>query len=195
MKCFHGTSLANAINIINGSTDKPTGLWQESDCDNMFYVFPLDKISNHFGLECYLPHERLHEIIHDVAWHGQTSLLFEPMHHTKYVVLEMEIDDFLLADDHSCPNMDDVASCIYIDDIKHVKFEAVHVGVLNPWDRPYFLTGILDRDNVNIHDMDPSLVKLATDLADHTTLHWSDIEIHTERYDIEHFKKLSWVNK
>lgn len=181
MKCFHGTSLDNAIRIINGSTDKPSGLWQESDRDNMFYVFPADKLSRH--LCCSNDVDRM---VKDVAWHGQTALLFEPNDRTMYVVLEMEIDEYLLADDHSCESMDDVASCISIGDIKHIEFKAVHVGALNLWDRPMLLAGIIDRDNVNTYCMDHRLVQLADNIPGSL---WRDIEVNTTRHEFPAFKK------
>lgn len=43
MKCFHGTTQENFINLINNG-DKPSGAWNCSDMDGNFYVYPENKI-------------------------------------------------------------------------------------------------------------------------------------------------------
>ena len=167
MKAFHGTSLKNALAIVNGSTDKNTGIWSVSDNDGAFYFYPVNKIADEYGLDIeYDFDDVIYQGINKAKWHGQAATCHAPTDETTFVVLEMSIPDDLIEDDFSCPNMDSIASFINIDDLGKVTFDFLHVGSMSVYHRPYVLSNVVWNDECfTDSEIDPDLLAMANLLA------------------------------
>ncbi|AZV02209.1 hypothetical protein Arno18_23 [Pectobacterium phage Arno18] len=193
MKCFHGTSLAKAIEIINGSTEKDTGLWNCCDRDGAFYVYPQNKIISSQCLdedEDDLQEQVLSWGINDALWHAQSATCKELAKDETYVILEMDIPDELLQDDHSANNMESQASFITEDDMERITFEACHVGQLNVYLRPFVLASIIENVNFSDFGVDESLLSMAQLLAANNVWLNTDEEANLSIFPINDFKEI-----
>lgn len=148
MKCFHGTTQENFLNLIyNG--DKPSGAWNCSDMDGNFYVYPENKI---YGDD---EEERISEGIQQALGNAAITAAFQ-MKTQNIVILELDIPEDELNDDYSCDNMSGVASFTEYFDLSWIK--KVYITEFNAMFSPFCLPSL---DNPNLNYIDESLELLA----------------------------------
>ena len=142
MKAFHGTTYENFVNLMKGG-DKPSGAWKASDCDGLFYIYPIDKMITEFlGLDDIIgvsaddyEEARQQGLFNALASGSFTAAL--AMKTQKIVVLELEIPDEELQNDWSCENMAHIASCVYGFDKNWIK--NVHSSEFHAMYSPFFI--------------------------------------------------------
>ncbi|EGE3643936.1 hypothetical protein DLV40_24230, partial [Shigella flexneri] len=100
---FHGTTQENFINLINGG-DKPSGVWNCSDMDGCFYVYPVNKF---YDVENLDDEQITDEGIRNALDSASITAAYQ-MKSQKLVILELDIPEDDLQDDWSCENMSDV---------------------------------------------------------------------------------------
>ena len=154
MKCYHGTTLKNFVNLLNGG-DKPEGIWNCSYMDDCFYVYPMNKI---IKTECLEDEEDSYireRCIQNALESGLITAAFQ-METQDVIVIEMDIPEEELEDDYSCDNMSDIASFTghfdknWIIGLHSTKFSAMYA--------PFFVP---DATNRNLGYVDDDLLSMA----------------------------------
>nr|DAJ98496.1 MAG TPA: hypothetical protein [Caudoviricetes sp.] len=152
MKCFHGTTQENFLNLINGG-EKPTGAWNCSDMDGYFYVYPVSKFCDVEEMdEEQITNEGLRN-----ALDSATITAAIQMKTQNIVILELEIPEDELQDDWSCENMSDIASFTEHFDKDWVK--KVYTTEFNAMYSPFFVPNLQNR---NLGYIDEKLEEVAT---------------------------------
>lgn len=149
MKCFHGTTQENFINLINNG-DKPSGAWNCSDMDGNFYVYPENKIDGDYAEE--IASEGIQQALGNAA----ITAAFQ-MKTQNIVILELDIPEDELQDDWSCENMSNIASFTGHFDKDWVK--KVYTTEFNAMYSPFFVPNLQNR---NLGYIDEKLEEVAT---------------------------------
>lgn len=152
MKCFHGTTQENFLNLINGG-EKPTGAWNCSDMDGCFYVYPANKIYDYDSLDDY---EITNEGLRNALDSATITAAFQ-MKTQNIVILELDIPEYELQDDWSCENMSDIASFTEHFDKDWIK--KVYTTEFNAMYSPFFVPNLQNR---NLGYIDEKLEEVAT---------------------------------
>lgn len=139
MKCFHGTTQENFVNLLNGG-DKPSGAWNCSDMDGCFYVYPASKF---YDVEEMDNEQITDEGIKNALDSASVTAAYQ-MKSQKIVILELDIPDEELQDDWSCENMSDVASFTEYFDKEWIK--KVYVTDFNAMYAPFFVPSLQNRN-------------------------------------------------
>ncbi|ATE86143.1 hypothetical protein Sf16_gp3 [Shigella phage Sf16] len=139
MKCFHGTTQENFVNLINGG-DKPSGVWNCSDMDGCFYVYPVSKF---YDVENLDDEQIIDEGIKNALDSASITAAYQ-MKSQKLVILELDIPEDDLQDDWSCENMSDVASFTEYFDKEWIK--KVYTTEFNAMYAPFFVPNLNNRD-------------------------------------------------
>lgn len=139
MKCFHGTTQENFVNLLNGG-DKPSGAWNCSDMDGCFYVYPVSKF---YDVEEMDNEQITDEGIKNALDSASITAAYQ-MKSQKIVILELDIPDEELQDDWSCENMSDVASFTEYFDKEWIK--KVYVTDFNAMYAPFFVPSLQNRN-------------------------------------------------
>ncbi|QBP33201.1 hypothetical protein Silverhawkium_gp115 [Shigella phage Silverhawkium] len=139
MKCFHGTTQENFVNLLNGG-DKPSGAWNCSDMDGCFYVYPVSKF---YDVEEMDNEQITDEGIKNALDSASITAAYQ-MKSQKIVILELDIPDEELQDDWSCENMSDVASFTEYFDKEWIK--KVYVTDFNTMYAPFFVPSLQNRN-------------------------------------------------
>lgn len=152
MKCFHGTTQENFVNLINGG-DKPSGAWNCSDSDGCFYVYPVNKF---YDLDSMNAEEITNEGLRNALDSATITAAFQ-MKTQNIVILELEIPEDELQDDWSCENMSDVASFTESFDKSWIK--KVYTTEFNAMYSPFFVPNL---KNPNLGYIDEKLEEVAS---------------------------------
>lgn len=152
MKCFHGTTQENFINLINGG-DKPSGAWNCSDMDGCFYVYPANKIYDYDSLD---DDEITNEGLRNALDSATITAAFQ-MKTQKIVILELDIPEDELQDDWSCENMSDIASFTEYFDKSWIK--KIYITEFNAMYSPFFVPNL---KNPNLSYVDEKLREVAS---------------------------------
>lgn len=152
MKCFHGTTQENFLNLINGG-EKPTGAWNCSDMDGCFYVYPVNKF---YDLASMDAEEITNEGLRNALDSATITAAFQ-MKTQNIVILELDIPEDELQDDWSCENMSDVASFTEYFDKGWVK--KVYTTEFNAMYSPFFVPNLQNR---NLGYVDEKLREVAS---------------------------------
>ncbi|QBP33069.1 hypothetical protein CHB7_gp117 [Enterobacteria phage CHB7] len=139
MKCFHGTTQENFVNLLNGG-DKPSGAWNCSDMDGCFYVYPVSKF---YDVEEMDNEQVTDEGIKNALDSASVTAAYQ-MKSQKIVILELDIPDEELQDDWSCENMSDVASFTEYFDKEWIK--KVYTTEFNAMYAPFFVPNLNNRN-------------------------------------------------
>lgn len=139
MKCFHGTTQENFVNLINGG-DKPSGIWNCSDMDGCFYVYPVSKF---YDVENLDDEQIIDEGIKNALDSASITAAYQ-MKSQKLVILELDIPEDDLQDDWSCENMSDVASFTEYFDKEWIK--KVYTTEFNAMYAPFFVPNLNNRN-------------------------------------------------
>ncbi|AUV62867.1 hypothetical protein FDI99_gp031 [Shigella phage Sf14] len=139
MKCFHGTTQENFVNLINGG-DKPSGVWNCSDMDGCFYVYPVSKF---YDVENLDDEQIIDEGIKNALDSASITAAYQ-MKSQKLVILELDIPEDDLQDDWSCENMSDVASFTEYFDKEWIK--KVYTTEFNAMYAPFFVPNLNNRN-------------------------------------------------
>ncbi|URY12422.1 hypothetical protein [Shigella phage ESh20] len=139
MKCFHGTTQENFVNLINGG-DKPSGVWNCSDMDGCFYVYPVSKF---YDVENLDDKQIIDEGIKNALDSASITAAYQ-MKSQKLVILELDIPEDELQDDWSCENMSDVASFTEYFDKEWIK--KVYTTEFNAMYAPFFVPNLNNRN-------------------------------------------------
>lgn len=139
MKCFHGTTQENFVNLINGG-DKPSGVWNCSDMDGCFYVYPVSKF---YDVENLDDEQIIDEGIKNALDSASITAAYQ-MKSQKLVILELDIPEDELQDDWSCENMSDVASFTEYFDKEWIK--KVYTTEFNAMYAPFFVPNLNNRN-------------------------------------------------
>ena len=139
MKCFHGTTQENFVNLINGG-DKPTGAWNCSDSDGCFYVYPVNKF---YDLDSMDDEEITNEGLRNALDSATITAAFQ-MKTQNIVILELDIPEDELQDDWSCENMSDVASFTEYFDKDWIK--KIYTTEFNAMYAPFFVPNLNNRN-------------------------------------------------
>lgn len=139
MKCFHGTTQENFVNLLNGG-DKPSGAWNCSDMDGCFYVYPVSKF---YDIEEMDDEQITDEGIKNALDSASITAAYQ-MKSQKIIILELDIPDEELQDDWSCENMSDVASFTEYFDKEWIK--KVYVTDFNAMYAPFFVPSLQNRN-------------------------------------------------
>ena len=139
MKCFHGTTQENFVNLINGG-DKPSGAWNCSDMDGCFYVYPVSKF---YDVENLDDEQIIDEGIKNALDSASITAAYQ-MKSQKLVILELDIPEDDLQDDWSCENMSDVASFTEYFDKEWIK--KVYTTKFNAMYAPFFVPNLNNRN-------------------------------------------------
>ncbi|ELT8207017.1 hypothetical protein R9D86_000397 [Escherichia coli] len=139
MKCFHGTTQENFVNLINGG-DKPSGVWNCSDMDGCFYVYPVNKF---YDVENLDDEQITDEGIRNALDSASITAAYQ-MKSQKLVILELDIPEDDLQDDWSCENMSDVASFTEYFDKEWIK--KVYTTEFNAMYAPFFVPNLNNRN-------------------------------------------------
>ena len=118
MKCYHGTTYENYLEIIKNNGFEYTGIktWNCSE-DDSTYFYTFDKVKKYQDLEEEANEYITQRAIESAFESARISASVQKSTSNKIIVLELEIDDDLLDDDFSCPNMDNIASFVMSDEI------------------------------------------------------------------------------
>jgi len=188
MKCYHGTTLENAIKIIKGENKSLDTVWNCSQ-DNSIYVYPESKLDDaDAGDDEYLEERGIQQAMESgfiaTAFYGSSLP----------VVLCFDIPEELLKDDYSCENMDAVASSYDTDQHGDVNQYITKIAVSERYNaelRLLYLSWVTKNCNFNLDDLDDLLLK-ALKLAAQVDI----MDIYDDLYDyeyrsetIENFKK------
>ena len=162
MKCYHGTTKKGLAAILSGENHKPTSPWNCSDQDGVMYFWPLDKTIESEGCEdesegCERAIGKAFE-----AAQVQAALTGE----SEMYVIVVDIDDDLLQDDNSAPNMADVASCIDMVDFDSSAVTDTHTCTFNKWHAPFVIKGLMQNPHFNTYAVDEDLLRVAEQLSD-----------------------------
>lgn len=152
MKCFHGTTQENFLNMMNGG-DKPSGAWNCSDSDGCFYVYPVSKF---YDLDSMDDEEITNEGLRNALDSATITAAFQ-MKTQNIVILELDIPEDELQDDWSCENMSDVASFTEHFDKSWIK--KVYTTEFNAMYSPFFVPNLKNR---NLGYIDEKLSEVAT---------------------------------
>lgn len=139
MKCFHGTTQENFVNLINGG-DKPSGVWNCSDMDGCFYIHPVSKF---YDVENLDDEQIIDEGIKNALDSASITAAYQ-MKSQKLVILELDIPEDDLQDDWSCENMSDVASFTEYFDKEWIK--KVYTTEFNAMYAPFFVPNLNNRN-------------------------------------------------
>ncbi|QBP32878.1 hypothetical protein KPS64_gp116 [Shigella phage KPS64] len=139
MKCFHGTTQENFVNLMNGG-DKPSGVWNCSDMDGCFYVYPVSKF---YDVENLDDEQIIDEGIKNALDSASITAAYQ-MKSQKLVILELDIPEDELQDDWSCENMSDVASFTEYFDKEWIK--KVYTTEFNAMYAPFFVPNLNNRN-------------------------------------------------
>lgn len=139
MKCFHGTTQENFVNLLNDG-DKPTGAWNCSDSDGCFYVYPVSKF---YDVESLDVEQITEEGIRNALDSASITAAFQ-MKSQKIVILELDIPEDELQDDWSCENMSDVASFTEHFDKSWIK--KIYTTDFNAMYAPFFVPNLNNRN-------------------------------------------------
>lgn len=151
MKCFHGTTQENFLNMMNGG-DKPSGAWNCSDSDGCFYVYPVNKF---YDLDSMDDEEITNEGLRNALDSATITAAFQ-MKTQNIVILELDIPEDELNDDWSCENMSDVASFTEYFDKNWIK--KVYTTEFNAMYSPFFVPNL---KNHNLGYVDEKLREVA----------------------------------
>lgn len=154
MKCYHGTTLKNFVNLLNGG-NKPEGIWNCSYMDDCFYVYPMDKVINS---ECLEDEEESYirdRCLQNALESGLITAAFQ-MESQDVIVIELEIPDEELEDDYSCDNMSGVASFTGYFDKDWII--GIHSTYFNSMYAPFFVPSHTNR---NLGYVDSELMGIA----------------------------------
>ena len=135
MKCFHGTTQENFVNLLNGG-EKPSGAWNCSDSDGCFYVYPVSKFDDVENLDA---EQITDEGIENALDSASITAAFQ-MKSQKIVILELDIPEDELQDDWSCENMSDVASFTEYFDKSWIK--KIYTTEFNAMYSPFFVPNL-----------------------------------------------------
>lgn len=152
MKCFHGTTQENFVNLINGG-DKPSGAWNCSDSDGCFYVYPVNKF---YDLDSMNAEEITNEGLRNALDSATITAAFQ-MKTQNIVILELDIPEYELQDDWSCENMSDIASFTESFDKDWIK--KVYITEFNSMYSPFFVPNL---KNPNLSYVDEKLKEVAS---------------------------------
>lgn len=139
MKCFHGTTQENFVNLMNGG-EKPSGAWNCSDSDGCFYVYPVSKF---YDVEDMDAEQITEEGIRNALDSASITAAFQ-MKSQKIVILELDIPEDELQDDWSCENMSDVASFTEYFDRAWIK--KIYTTEFNAMYAPFFVPNLNNRN-------------------------------------------------
>lgn len=139
MKCFHGTTQENFLNLINGG-EKPSGAWNCSDMDGCFYVYPVNKF---YDVEDMDAEQITDEGIKNSLDSASITAAFQ-MKSQNIVILELDIPEEDLQDDWSCENMSDVASFTEYFDKSWIK--KIYTTEFNAMYAPFFVPSLQNRN-------------------------------------------------
>jgi len=123
---FHGTTIDNALTMMIGDFSpqtKPSGTWNCSDDGCCLYLYSLDKYNDNCcdeGEDC-----NAHHIIEQAFDSAQITAALNNILRSELVVFEFEFE--LLEDDFSCPNMADVASVAFLNNITVKDVINIHI--------------------------------------------------------------------
>ncbi len=139
MKCFHGTTQENFVNLLSGG-EKPSGAWNCSDSDGCFYVYPVSKF---YDVEDMDAEQITEEGIRNALDSASITAAFQ-MKSQKIVILELDIPEDELQDDWSCENMSDVASFTEHFDKSWIK--KIYTTDFNAMYAPFFVPNLNNRN-------------------------------------------------
>lgn len=139
MKCFHGTTQENFVNLLSGG-EKPSGAWNCSDSDGCFYVYPVSKF---YDVEDMDAEQITEEGIRNALDSASITAAFQ-MKSQKIVILELDIPEDELQDDWSCENMSDVASFTEYFDRAWIK--KIYTTEFNAMYAPFFVPDLNNRN-------------------------------------------------
>lgn len=143
---FHGTTLKNWENIkVNGFYPE-NKTWYCSG-DREIYFYDLDKS----------PYDEKRDIIYDCINQAFSSAQIHASvnnyNSTELIVLELQVPENFCEDDFSCENMDNIATCVNIDDLDLSMIKKIHIcknGYL-PSLRIFYIGGMIKRNNYQIN--------------------------------------------
>lgn len=139
MKCFHGTTQENFVNLLSGG-EKPSGAWNCSDSDGCFYVYPVSKF---YDVDDMDAEQITEEGIRNALDSASITAAFQ-MKSQKIVILELDIPEDELQDDWSCENMSDVASFTEYFDKAWIK--KIYTTEFNAMYAPFFVPNLNNRN-------------------------------------------------
>jgi|TARA_A100001391_G_C5029018_1_gene267842 hypothetical protein len=174
MKCFHGTTKKGLNAILNSDGYKPNSPWTVSDNDGAMYVWPENKLAEQYDFE------DIEQMIYHAFESAEIQAVVEDS--TEIFVLEMEIPDQILEDDHSCDNMANIASFINMNDFSKNMIVNIYKTTLNKWNAPFIVANLLSNPNFNQWCLEEDLLSLAE------TLQNSDFYRDPTEFDFELYK-------
>ena len=139
MKCFHGTTQENFVNLLNGE-EKPSGAWNCSDSDGCFYVYPESKLDDVENLDA---EQITDEGIRNAMDSASITAAFQ-MKSQKIVILELDIPEDELQDDWSCENMSNVAS--FTENFDKSWIKKIYTTEFNAMYAPFFVPNLNNRN-------------------------------------------------
>lgn len=162
MLCFHSTGSIHSLNaILKGDMSrKSETVWDVSDNDGCFYVYPKDKLIDSYGYE----EDDKDSMINLVFENGIIQTVCNDG--DKAYVIELDIPDELLQDDYSCSNMSDIASFIECDDFDTSMIKTVYQKEVSIYFKPFIVMSLIDNKNFTDMYIDDNLLLVADSLAD-----------------------------
>ncbi len=181
MICFHGTTDKNLVSIINGIDDKINSVspWNVSLNDGAFYLWPSDKLDGN-------DQEEKTMLGIDMAF-GAAQCAAAISGSNKIYAIMLEVDDELLEDDYSCPNMSDSASYIPLECLDEVKIIGVYECDFDQRFAVFHVAMLWRNEKFNFDEIDSGLYTAAEILAN------SDCELYLDSMHKFDYKEIDFL--
>lgn len=187
MHLYHGTTLENLIGLIEsdfGRAEKT--IWNCSN-ENCLYFYSAEKMVEYDGAE--EGEDAINRAINRAFESGQIGAAL--WQSKKTVVLEFDVEENLIEDDFSCPNMEE-AHCVDKDDLRG-KLCGVYIADFNIWFTPWVLGGLVDSEYFNSFELDDALMKVIHAISESSVYLEEVFEFDWKRLDdfsLENLKKI-----